>query len=1147
MNMPCNRRLTKRVSVIWQANSMRRRKRKSTDDEISSLNDSAAAGSEMSDKTEKNKSHSTVYVTPLTAAERQRRRREKIAADPVALREFKAKECARWHQRVQSHKVKLIGDLTPREQRHQRRRWRRQWQERVKNKSPTVTEITRTPSTPVGAYSAAVSRQWSSGRKQVRRDRSRAYKRINQLEAKLAKSVASNNMLRKRLSRIHKFNSESMCDTSTECVDNQNTPRKSARRLMASPRKNARALIYHCSLLGDLRARLKHMRGADRRVAVSVFCAAKLLKKHRLMSAVRRDIGLRPRGQQVNNKNKKLKRSRFAAAHSKRNVVQAFFEQDDVSRSTSGKKETVTKNKVKKQKRFLLQPVCELYKRFCAIHPDIKMSQSAFALLKPFWVKKPRIQDRDTCLCKLHENTRLMHEKLRQIKLIPSCSVEDVVRHIVCNREVTNRLCMTNACTRCKNRSFPFMTTHSLADEPVSWYQWQSVRIDVDDKKQVRKTVKQIVRGSVNSLKTSYVDAVKLLKPHMFTISNQYSVVTDKKQQLTDKEVIIHIDFSENWTVKSVSEVQSAHFGSSLRQITLHTGVAYFSHDRHMPFCSLSDSTDHGPAAIWSHLIPVLINIRENYDDIEILHVVSDGPTTQYRNRKNFYLCTVIPPLFDFRFTWWNFSEASHGKGPADGVGAAIKRLADRCVLSGEHITDASSLKCALERLTHVKLFLINNFVTLSDDENIPPFPGTMEIHQLLAEPTGRVSYRRFSCYCSATRMCACIKPRTVYVGDIDKSCVTLQLPSCETHKSVCEQIEQPNVYDESNVALNFTENCTGTVVNVAGMQYIVLQHGEQVTHCLPVHLITEAVPDSSAFALVTEVDSVCAEHSAAGSDVCEIQQSVEVPESAEVPQSLEVPKMVGVPVSVALVHEDDSACAEHSAAGSEACEFQQSVEVLESAEVPQSVEVPEMVGVPVSLALLNEDDSACAEHSTCAEHSAAGSEACEFQQSVEVLESAEVPQSVEVSDTVGVPISLALVKVGVPVSLALVNEDDSACTEHSAAGSEACEFQQSVEVPDTVEVPISLVPVNKDDSTCAEHSAAGSEVCEFQQSVKVPHSVEVPQSLEVSEMVKDPDPLPTRQIEEDGSYQLSTTISAKSFYRTCTFILSQVPCLKLL
>jgi len=81
--------------------------------------------------------------------------------------------------------------------------------------------------------------------------------------------------------------------------------------------------------------------------------------------------------------------------------------------------------------------------------------------------------------------------------------------------------------------------------------------------------------------------------------------------------------------------------------------------------------------------------------------------------------------------------------------------LADRCVLSGENVTDASSLTCANEMLTHVKLFLIHDFVTLSDDGNIPPFTGTTEIHQLLAKHTGRVSlfFCRFSCYCSATRM----------------------------------------------------------------------------------------------------------------------------------------------------------------------------------------------------------------------------------------------------------------------------------------------------------------------------------------------------------------------------------------------------------
>jgi len=141
-------------------------------------------------------------TTPLTAAERQRRRRAKIAADPVLQREFKANECARWRKRVQSHKVKLIADLTPREQRQQRRRWRKQWKERINKKSLSIATA---PSTPVHDYSASVSRQRSSGRKQVRRDRSQAYRRIKQLEAKLAKSVATNNMIRQESCAIAKM------------------------------------------------------------------------------------------------------------------------------------------------------------------------------------------------------------------------------------------------------------------------------------------------------------------------------------------------------------------------------------------------------------------------------------------------------------------------------------------------------------------------------------------------------------------------------------------------------------------------------------------------------------------------------------------------------------------------------------------------------------------------------------------------------------------------------------------------------------------------------------------------------------------------------------------------------------------------------
>lgn len=94
------------------------------------------------------------------------------------------------------------------------------------------------------------------------------------------------------------------------------------------------------------------------------------------------------------------------------------------------------------------------------------------------------------------------------------------------------------------------------------------------------KTAKQVVHRNADTLKTSYASAVRLMKPHRFTISNQYSVITEKKTNLTDHKVMLHIDFSEKWTMKILAAVQSAHSGSSLHQTTLHTEAPYFSDEQ---------------------------------------------------------------------------------------------------------------------------------------------------------------------------------------------------------------------------------------------------------------------------------------------------------------------------------------------------------------------------------------------------------------------------------------------------------------------------------------------------------------------------------------------------------------------------------------
>jgi len=92
--------------------------------------------------------------------------------------------------------------------------------------------------------------------------------------------------------------------------------------------------------------------------------------------------------------------------------------------------------------------------------------------------------------------------------------------------------------------------------------------------------------------------------------------------------------------------------------------------------------------------------------------MVSDGPTTQYRNRMNMYLCTIIPHLLGFKL-WWNFSEAGHGKSAADGVGGTVKRLSDSRVLAGDEIQNASQLYNCLRDITVVKLFLVNQFIDI--------------------------------------------------------------------------------------------------------------------------------------------------------------------------------------------------------------------------------------------------------------------------------------------------------------------------------------------------------------------------------------------------------------------------------------------------
>ena len=80
-----------------------------------------------------------------------------------------------------------------------------------------------------------------------------------------------------------------------------------------------------------------------------------------------------------------------------------------------------------------------------------------------------------------------------------------------------------------------------------------------------------------------------------------------------------------------------------------------------------------------------------------VIHFLTDGPTTQYKNKINKYLFAT--KIFDLGFVCgiWNYLEAGHGKSEADGVEAVVKKIGDRHVLAGHDINCAADLIEALK------------------------------------------------------------------------------------------------------------------------------------------------------------------------------------------------------------------------------------------------------------------------------------------------------------------------------------------------------------------------------------------------------------------------------------------------------------------
>lgn len=605
-------------------------------------------------------------------------------------------------------------------------------------------------------------RQRIAGRKKVKRKESKLYREIQALKEKLTQQKRKTDKFRKRCERLQK-DSES--------------PRSKTRRLLGRipvSREVHKTLVFHHALVDNISKKYASTKHKKTRQVIAALVSGRILKKYKFKKRIQETLAISRKQQkhsEISILSNKLKYR--SLCYKLGNNVRSFFTRDENSRLTAGKSQTITRGKIKKQKRFLNDTMRNLHRRFLLESPDCSISYSLFCRMRPFWVVQPSIADRETCLCRVHENLCFLVEKLHSLRLIGGTDLEKMAESICCDSN--RKECMYNECPDCKNRDFPIASEGDL-QATVSFTQWTTETVLREKKKEGKKekvsvtiTVKKRKETTLQNLLELFQSQLTNFKRHLFNIKRQFTFYRELKRSMSDHECLIHVDFSENYSCKYSSEIQAVHFASNQKQATLHTGVLHVGGvEEPVCFGTISPSKEKGPAAIWTHLKPIFDLLKSAYPNVTVVHFFSDGPCTQYRQKGNFYLFCTKLQQYGFQSGTWNFFEASHGKGAPDGIGGLLKRTADRLVSHGKDIPNAEVFFSALvDAQTSVKLYYISeeniNEATKSMPDSLPVVPSTMRIHQVVTVTPGQISYSDVSCLCSMrqTLECHCYNSKT--------------------------------------------------------------------------------------------------------------------------------------------------------------------------------------------------------------------------------------------------------------------------------------------------------------------------------------------------------------------------------------------------
>ncbi len=263
-----------------------------------------------------------------------------------------------------------------------------------------------------------------------------------------------------------------------------------------------------------------------------------------------------------------------------------YWQSSEASRATGNKRDIKRKRVAPKkyeshQIQIMEKTETEIYTCFMEKNPAVKMCFTSFLKCKPYFVRPARPQDRQTCCCKTHVETRTLfrlcmlfrkNSGVDTDKYPIFVTLKELVESTLCPKapgeKYHNQKCLRRECQECGMKNFKLSSEEQSDVGTENWERFEYVEVNGKRKQMLVKK-----QTSPHEMFNYFYKLVEEFPFHEFQVSWQSSQLRSLQKNLPKNHTLCINDFSENARCKLQQETQSVYFAG--HEISLHVTLLY--------------------------------------------------------------------------------------------------------------------------------------------------------------------------------------------------------------------------------------------------------------------------------------------------------------------------------------------------------------------------------------------------------------------------------------------------------------------------------------------------------------------------------------------------------------------------------------------